>query len=135
MNVKPDFSKSANMASTAPAFLSVWDMHSYYGESYIVQGINFNVHEGEILALLGRNGTGNFHLAEVELLAPVEGSEADETQVFFDQAKEAWYGLFRKWPVTNVFTGESLLVHGRLHIARVNPVHRKFGVFLVENGR
>ena len=58
MNVKPDFTKNANMASTAPAFLSVWDMHSYYGESYIVQGISFNVHEGEILALLGRNGAG-----------------------------------------------------------------------------
>ncbi len=58
MNVKPDFSKNANQATTAPAFLSVWDMHSYYGESYIVQGISFNVHEGEILALLGRNGAG-----------------------------------------------------------------------------
>ena len=58
MNVKPDFSKNANKASTAPAFLSVWDLHAYYGESYIVQGVNFNVHEGEILALLGRNGAG-----------------------------------------------------------------------------
>lgn len=58
MNVKPDFNKNANMATTAPAFLSVWDMHAYYGESYIVQGISFNVHEGEILALLGRNGAG-----------------------------------------------------------------------------
>jgi branched-chain amino acid transport system ATP-binding protein len=58
MNQKPDFSKNANMATTAPAFLSVWDMHSYYGESYIVQGVSFNVHEGEILALLGRNGAG-----------------------------------------------------------------------------
>jgi branched-chain amino acid transport system ATP-binding protein len=58
MNVKPDFSKNANMATTAPAFLSVYDMHAYYGESYIVQGISFNVHEGEILALLGRNGAG-----------------------------------------------------------------------------
>ncbi len=58
MNVKPDFSKSSNQAATAPAFLSVWDVHAYYGESYIVQGINFNVHEGEILALLGRNGAG-----------------------------------------------------------------------------
>ncbi|WP_299209304.1 ABC transporter ATP-binding protein [uncultured Tateyamaria sp.] len=58
MNVKPDFSKHANHAATAPAFLSIWDMHSYYGESYIVQGISFNVHEGEILALLGRNGAG-----------------------------------------------------------------------------
>ncbi|TNJ43923.1 ABC transporter ATP-binding protein [Phaeobacter sp. B1627] len=58
MNVKPDFSRSSNQAATAPAFLSVWDVHAYYGESYIVQGINFNVHEGEILALLGRNGAG-----------------------------------------------------------------------------
>jgi len=58
MNVKPDFSKNANQATTAPAFLSVWDVHAYYGESYIVQGISFNVHEGEILALLGRNGAG-----------------------------------------------------------------------------
>ncbi len=58
MNVKPDFSKNANQATTAPAFLSVWDMHAYSGESYIVLGINFNVHEGEILALLGRNGAG-----------------------------------------------------------------------------
>ena len=58
MNVKPDFSKNANAAATAPAFLSVWDLHAYYGESYIVQGVSFNVHEGEILALLGRNGAG-----------------------------------------------------------------------------
>ena len=58
MNVKPDFSKNANMATTAPAFLSIYDMHAYYGESYIIQGISFNVHEGEILALLGRNGAG-----------------------------------------------------------------------------
>ncbi len=58
MNVKPDFSKHANHAATAPAFLSIYDMHAYYGESYIVQGVNFNVHEGEILALLGRNGAG-----------------------------------------------------------------------------
>ena len=48
----------ANQAASAPAFLSIWDLHAYYGESYIVQGISFNVHEGEILALLGRNGAG-----------------------------------------------------------------------------
>ena len=58
MTVKPDFNKHANNAATAPAFLSVWDMEAYYGESYIVQGVSFNVHEGEILALLGRNGAG-----------------------------------------------------------------------------
>ena len=51
---------SGNLAmdTHAPAFLSVHDVHAYYGESYIVQGVSFNVHEGEILALLGRNGAG-----------------------------------------------------------------------------
>ncbi|KIT14437.1 ABC transporter ATP-binding protein [Jannaschia aquimarina] len=58
MNVKPDFTRHANQAATAPAFFSVHDIHAYYGESYIVQGVSFNVHEGEILALLGRNGAG-----------------------------------------------------------------------------
>ena len=52
------FNKNANNAATAPAFLSVWNIESYYGESYIVQDVSFNVHEGEILALLGRNGAG-----------------------------------------------------------------------------
>ncbi|WP_380053066.1 ABC transporter ATP-binding protein [Falsihalocynthiibacter sp. SS001] len=50
--------KNANHAATAPAYFSVWDLHAYYGESYIVQGVSLNVHEGEILALLGRNGAG-----------------------------------------------------------------------------
>lgn len=40
------------------AFFSVRDIHAYYGESYIVQGISFDLREGEILALLGRNGAG-----------------------------------------------------------------------------
>ncbi|MEL6425164.1 MAG: ABC transporter ATP-binding protein [Pseudomonadota bacterium] len=49
---------STNRAASAPAYFSAWDIHSYYGESYIVQGVSMNVHEGEILALLGRNGAG-----------------------------------------------------------------------------
>lgn len=43
---------------SAPAFFSCWDLHSYYGESYIVQGISFDIREGEVIALLGRNGAG-----------------------------------------------------------------------------
>ena len=40
------------------AFLSCRDMHAYYGESYIVQGVSFEVGRNEIMALLGRNGAG-----------------------------------------------------------------------------
>ena len=39
-------------------FFSARDLHAYYGESYIVQGVSFEMQEGEILALLGRNGAG-----------------------------------------------------------------------------
>jgi branched-chain amino acid transport system ATP-binding protein len=40
------------------AYFSCRDLHAYYGESYIVQGVGFEVNEGEIVALLGRNGAG-----------------------------------------------------------------------------
>ncbi|WP_323380235.1 ABC transporter ATP-binding protein [Sulfitobacter sp. F26169L] len=33
-------------------------MHAYYGKSHILQGVSLNVQEGEIVALLGRNGVG-----------------------------------------------------------------------------
>lgn len=38
--------------------LKVQDLHSWYGESHILHGITFEVKEGEIVTLLGRNGAG-----------------------------------------------------------------------------
>ncbi|MGR3571210.1 ABC transporter ATP-binding protein [Brevirhabdus sp.] len=52
------FPSQAAGAATLPAYFSVDDIHAYYGESYIVQGVSFSIREGEILALLGRNGAG-----------------------------------------------------------------------------
>lgn len=49
----------ATQPQAAPlSFFTASDLHSYYGESYIVQGVSLELNEGEILALLGRNGAG-----------------------------------------------------------------------------
>jgi len=48
------------MAVVAPArtLLSVRDLHVYLGQSHILQGVSFDVPEGGVTALLGRNGVG-----------------------------------------------------------------------------
>ena len=38
--------------------LQVEDIHTYYGESYILQGISFGVKKAEVIGVLGRNGMG-----------------------------------------------------------------------------
>jgi branched-chain amino acid transport system ATP-binding protein len=45
--------------AVAPApLLAVRDLEGWYGESHVLHGINFDVHEGEVVTLLGRNGAG-----------------------------------------------------------------------------
>ncbi|HCI08622.1 MAG TPA: ABC transporter ATP-binding protein [Sulfitobacter sp.] len=73
---------NANQAASAPAFLSIWDLHAYYGESYIVQGINFNVHEGEILALLGRNGAGK--TSTLRAIARLDDPQVNRGEIWLD---------------------------------------------------
>ena len=34
------------------------DIHTYYGDSYILQGVSLEVREGEVIGILGRNGMG-----------------------------------------------------------------------------
>jgi branched-chain amino acid transport system ATP-binding protein len=45
-------------ATAAPSYFSVRDIHAFYGESYIVQGVSFEIQKGDVVALLGRNGAG-----------------------------------------------------------------------------
>jgi branched-chain amino acid transport system ATP-binding protein len=36
--------------------LTVEDIHTYYGDSYILHGVSLNVAKGSVAAILGRNG-------------------------------------------------------------------------------
>jgi branched-chain amino acid transport system ATP-binding protein len=45
------------MSNAAPA-IRLKDVHSWYGESHIMHGVNLDVMPGEVVSLLGRNGAG-----------------------------------------------------------------------------
>ena len=38
--------------------LEISNLHAYYGKSHVLHGVNMTVGQGEIVALLGRNGSG-----------------------------------------------------------------------------
>ncbi|MGE0722889.1 MAG: ABC transporter ATP-binding protein [Alphaproteobacteria bacterium] len=42
----------------AEPLLSVRDVHTYYGDSYVLQGVSLDLPAGGIVAILGRNGMG-----------------------------------------------------------------------------
>ena len=67
--------------STRP-FFSCKDLHSYYGESYIVQGVSFDIAEGEILALLGRNGAGK--TSTLRTIARADAPELRTGEIWLD---------------------------------------------------
>ncbi|HEY0817553.1 MAG TPA: ABC transporter ATP-binding protein [Rhizobacter sp.] len=46
------------MSQTPHALLSVENIHAHYGKSHILRGVSFTVGAGEVVSLLGRNGSG-----------------------------------------------------------------------------
>jgi branched-chain amino acid transport system ATP-binding protein len=115
----------ATQTATAEAFLSVKDLHAYYGESYIVQGINFDVQEGEILALLGRNGAGK--TSTLRALARLDDPQINGGEIWLDgdplhemssyQASQAGLGLVPE--DRRIISG--LTVEENLKLAQIAP--------------
>ncbi len=46
------------------SILSVEDIHTYYGDAYVLQGLSLELEQGQILGLLGRNGVGKTTLVK-----------------------------------------------------------------------
>ena len=76
-----DHSQAASMETTRP-FFSVRDVHAYYGESYIVQGVSLDVRKGEILALLGRNGAGK--TSTLRTIARTDDPQMRQGEIWLD---------------------------------------------------
>jgi branched-chain amino acid transport system ATP-binding protein len=60
MNMAMQEPKEADSLNVDPKsqYFAARGLNAFYGDSYIVQDISFDINEGEILALLGRNGAG-----------------------------------------------------------------------------
>jgi len=64
------------------AYFSCSNMHSYYGESYIVQGVGFQIQKGEIVALLGRNGAGK--TSTLRSIARLDAPRLQQGEIWLD---------------------------------------------------
>ena len=55
--------------------LSLSNVHAFYGDSHILRGVGFSLREGDVLALLGRNGAGKTTCIStiIGFLVPREG--------------------------------------------------------------
>ena len=71
-----------NAEPSKSIYFSAHDIHAYYGESYIVQGVSLNVHEGEILALLGRNGAGK--TSTLRAIARLDEPSVNKGEIWLD---------------------------------------------------
>ncbi|MDA0999087.1 MAG: ABC transporter ATP-binding protein [bacterium] len=105
--------------------LQVNDVHTYYGESHVLQGISLEVPTGSVVGVLGRNGMGKTTLTHsiIGFLNPRKGS------VIF-QGEE----VTRLRPHHLIQRGMALVPQGR----RIFPslsVHENLMLGAKENGR
>ncbi len=61
--------------STQDKMLHIENLHAFYGKSHVLHGVSLDVREGEIVALLGRNGSGRSTTAKAIMgLVDCQGS-------------------------------------------------------------
>jgi len=108
--------------------LTIEDLHASYGGSLILQGVNLSIEQGEIKALMGRNGMGKTTLLKtiMGLLTPQSGSI-----IFKDQHIEglptheiAAYGISYVPQGREIFSDFTVMDNLRLGTLK-NPRHKR----------
>jgi len=62
--------------------LTVKDLHSYYDKAHILQGVSFNVDEGQVVCLIGKNGMGKS--TTVKSIMGIAPPQIKSGQITFD---------------------------------------------------
>ncbi len=71
-----------DLNSPSQIYFSARDINAYYGESYIVQGVSMDLREGEIMALLGRNGAGK--TSTLRAIARLDNPRLTQGEIWLD---------------------------------------------------
>jgi branched-chain amino acid transport system ATP-binding protein len=117
-------------AAAPTALLNVDKVETFYGKSHILTGVSLDVHEHEIVALLGRNGAGKSTLLKtlIGIVAPEAGSIrlAGEETARLPSAQIARRGIGYVPQGRGLFAGMSVadnLALGRLKRRTGNGIH------------
>jgi branched-chain amino acid transport system ATP-binding protein len=78
------------MLDVRTPLLAIKELQAWYGESHILHGVNFDVHESEVVTLLGRNGAGKTTTLKsiMGMVAQRTGSVRFESQELINRPSE-----------------------------------------------
>ncbi|GGX14842.1 ABC transporter ATP-binding protein [Pigmentiphaga litoralis] len=108
--------------------LHIQDLHAWYGEAHVLQGVNLQVNQGELVCLVGRNGAGKTTTVKsvAGLMTKVKGSIRFDGQEILGLPAHARYarGLAYVPEERRIVPGLTVRENIRLGLLR-SPLHAR----------